>query len=90
MADPISEEHRKEIWEALSDAFIDRELDETDYRYMARIVGNIDIDQIEEIFFNEVAPVCGPNMMCVIPPRWSGFNTEHLASEIQCCLIKDQ
>jgi hypothetical protein len=90
MADPISEEHRKEIWEALSDAFIDRELDETDYRYIARTVGNIDFDQLEEIFFNEVAPVCGPNLMTTIPPIWSGFKPDILANDIREIQIRLQ
>jgi hypothetical protein len=76
----ISDARRKEIWVGLSDVFVDNE---TDYDYISRKVGDINIDQLKEIFFNDVAPICGPNLMTVIPPIWYPFDKDELANDIR-------
>ena len=70
---------RVEIWVALSDLFCDTE---PDYYYIAGAVKGNTIDNLKNIFFEEVAPVCGPNLMTTIPPVWSGFNEEQLVDGI--------
>jgi hypothetical protein len=80
MADTLSDERREDIWEALSEAFIDNEVD---YAFIARKVAGVDPVRLEEIFFTEVAPYCGPNLMTPIPPVWAGFSRKPLIEGIR-------
>ena len=71
---------REEIWASLSDVFIDNEID---YGYIASQVADVDLPQLKEIFFSEVAPCCGRNLMSGIPPIWAGFCPKKLAEDIR-------
>lgn len=79
MESALSEERRKDVWEALSEAFVDNEVD---YVFLTRGVDGIALGELKNIFFNEVAPHCGPNLMTPIPPVWTGFDRERLAQGI--------
>lgn len=85
MEHQLSDKQREEIWYALSDAFVDNEVD---YEYIADRVKDIDIPQLKEIFFKEVAPVCGPNGMSTVPVVWAGFMKEDLIPSIRSYLRK--
>jgi hypothetical protein len=77
MANILTDARRKEIWEGLSEVFVDNE---PLYNFMAVQVGDTDIGTLEEIFFNEVAPVCAFNMNVfgVIPSVCWGFSPNDL------------
>lgn len=79
MANPIGYDRREEVWEALSDAFVDKEVD---YESIAKVVADVDPVELREIFFTEVAPHCGPNLMSPVPPVWTGFDRKALAQGI--------
>ncbi|MGE5385430.1 MAG: hypothetical protein ACM3SV_06010 [Betaproteobacteria bacterium] len=87
MANALSEHRREDVWEALSDVFVDNEID---YSYIAAQVADVDVRQLEEIFFNEVAPHCGPNLMSTIPPVWSGFDRRELANGIRAMQARNR
>jgi hypothetical protein len=76
----LTDARREEVWEALSDVFVDNEID---YKCIASRVADIEISKLKEIFFNEVAPVCGPNLMMAIPVIWAGFNKKALSEDIR-------
>lgn len=80
MESALSDERQKEIREALSEAFVDNEVD---YAFLARGVAGVPLGELENIFFTEVAPHCGPNLMSAIPPVWAGFDRERLALGIR-------
>lgn len=80
MANTLSDERREEVWGALSEVFVDNEID---FALIASQVADVDLFELEQIFFNEVAPHCGPNLMSAIPPVWSGFDCNELASGIR-------
>jgi hypothetical protein len=64
----LNDTQREAIWVALSNAFLD---DDIDYNRLA----GASPAQLEQIFFNEVALYCGPQMLSVIPPtfwQWGG------------------
>lgn len=67
------------VWQALSYAFVDNTVD---YGFIAREVCSYDSKAVEEVFFREVAPVCYPNSIAVIPPVWTFFSDEWLEEEI--------
>jgi hypothetical protein len=43
----------------------------------------VDPARLKEIFFTEVAPYCGPNLMTPIPPVWAGFSRKPLIEGIR-------
>lgn len=77
---PLADAEREDAWEALSDIFIDNEVD---YVVVARGVAGIPLAELEILFFEDVAPYCGPNLLTPIPPIWSGFSREPLVAGIR-------
>jgi hypothetical protein len=70
---------RHDIYWALSDAFVDNEVD---YESIARQTEDYDPLEIKRMLYEEVAPVCHTNFDCVIPIIWSAFDPEQLNSDI--------
>jgi hypothetical protein len=87
MENTLTEARREEIWYALSDAFVDCE---EEYDFIVRRVADVDVAQLEGIFFNEVAPYCGPNLLTPIPPIWQGFDRDALVAGIREMLTRAQ
>lgn len=85
MDDFLSSEDQIKIWAALSDAFLDTEVD---YNSIARQVYEYPITILEHMFFTEVTPVCAANAFAVIPTVWAAFDEEWLAEEITKNLSK--
>jgi len=67
------------VYWALSDAFVDTEVD---YEAIARQTEDYDPEEIRRILYHEVAPVCHTNLETVIPMTWSAFNLENLKADI--------
>jgi hypothetical protein len=70
---------KKPLWSAMSEVFVDSEID---YSYIASRLRGHDRDCLSALFFDDVAPVCGPNMMSVIPPVWDFFDDDWLYAAI--------
>ena len=81
----LSHAEREVVWQALSYAFVDNEID---YDLIARKVIGYELKGVEDIFFKEVAPVCYPNVISVIPLVWTFFSDEWLEEEITSLLEK--
>ncbi|REC48866.1 DUF7079 family protein [Chryseobacterium pennipullorum] len=75
-------EERKLIWVALSELYLDIELQESDLRYMARIFleSPFDLNKIKLIDRDEVFPVLFSNLLN--PTGEWGFNEKRLAESI--------
>ena len=80
MLSTLSDTHREDIWAALSDAFIDNEVN---YEFIARRVAGVARADLEHIFFTEVVPECAFNVFAVIPPVWAAFDRKGLAECIR-------
>ena len=74
-----TEKQRSDVYWALSDAFVDNEVD---YEFIARQTEDYDPKEIKRILYEEVAPVCPTNLETVIPMIWSAFNLEQLKADI--------
>lgn len=76
-------QNRRPVWLALSDLFLDTELQEDELRFIARTLAEspYTLSEIESILDREVYPVCIPNMLCVAG-EWAGFDPEALESAI--------
>ncbi len=76
-------ENRRPVWNALSELYLDAELDACDKRYLARVLASSPYSLLElsEILSSEVHPVVHWNLRCVAG-AWSGFDPEWLEEQI--------
>ena len=74
---------RKPLWSALSDLFLDTELQDADLSYIALKMkeSSYSLDEITDILMTEVFPVCISNLNPVAG-IWEGFEGESLFREI--------
>nr|WP_299000090.1 hypothetical protein [uncultured Allomuricauda sp.] len=82
-------EERKPIWIALSDFYLDTELQESDFRHIAfKIIESpYSFQKVKEIDKYEIFPVLQPNLMSVAG-EWAGFHEEWLVNSIVESLSK--
>ena len=75
---------RKPVWIALAALWLDTELREPDLQHIASILraSGYSVEQLQEIYFYEVAPVVYPNLLSVAG-AWSGFDAEWLVAEAE-------
>ena len=76
----MTREERIYLWSALSDVFVDTEVD---YGYIARQVAGFDRATVQAAFYQDVAPACYSNMLAPIPPIWTGFDSAWLSATIE-------
>lgn len=84
MRDPSFElERRRPVWAALSEFFLDSELQPDDHRRIAHILSasGYSTTELEQILRREVGPVLLPNLMAVAG-EWGSFDLAWLESEI--------
>ena len=74
---------RLPVWEALSEFFLDTELQESDYERISRVLvaSKYSEEKIEEILIGEVCPVCRGNALSPAG-EWLGFDSEWLKKKI--------
>lgn len=75
-----------DLCEALSDLFVDNEVD---FEYIARVARAFPITHVEKALFEWVAPVCYTNTLTPVPPIWTGFERDSLWTEIQSLLARE-
>jgi len=82
-------EKRKPVWNAISDFYLDTELQPSDYERIAAefIKSGKTIQQIKEIDFYEVFPVLKGNLMSVAG-EWGGFNKNWLNENCEKMYLK--
>ena len=75
-------ERRKPVWAALSELWLDTELEEDDLRRIAEAMrrSGYSVGELRDIYLFEVAPVVFPNLLSVAG-EWAGFDREWLAAE---------
>jgi len=83
MNETLNIEERKPIWIALSDFYLDTELQESDFRHIAfKIIESpYSFEKVEEINKYEIFPVLQANLMSVAG-EWAGFNEKWLVDRI--------
>jgi len=76
----MTRQQRADVRWALSDAFVDNEVD---YAAIARQTEEFDRDEIKCILFQEVAPICHSNLESTLPTIWLCFNRTELENDIE-------
>jgi hypothetical protein len=76
-------ERRRPVWEAMSEFFLDTELDSADHNRIAQILieSGYSMDQLERILWRELCPVLGANLLPVAG-EWKGFNMQSVEQQI--------
>ncbi|RRQ49980.1 hypothetical protein DZC72_05195 [Maribacter algicola] len=89
MSQTINIEARKPVWIALSEFYLDTELEGMDYRHIARIImeSPYSIEEVKEINKYEIFPVLQKNLTSVAG-EWAGFQEEWLVENILRSLKK--
>ncbi len=84
MRETINITERSQIWIALSDLYLDTELQEYTYHHIAKIIAesSYTFSQVRQIDKAEVFPVLYPNMISAIGV-WDGFHNTWLIETIQ-------
>jgi hypothetical protein len=84
MTSPREELHRRRpVWEALSELFLDTGIDDDGRRRIARAIveSGYQPGEVQEILWNEVYPVLGPNLKNPAG-TWSGFDLDWMQEQI--------
>jgi hypothetical protein len=76
-------DRRMPLWRAMADLFLDTELQEYQYRHLARVVveSGFTPQEVHDILWDEVFPALGDNLRSVAG-EWAGFNDEWLRKRI--------
>ncbi len=82
-------EDRKPVWMALSDFYLDTELQDSDFRNIAATLmeSPYSWEELRKIDKYELFPVLQPNLLSVAG-EWSGFNEAWVIRVIQTSLSK--
>lgn len=76
-----------DLCEALSDLFVDNEVD---YGYIARVARVFPVAHVEKALFEWVAPVCYTNTLTPVPAIWTGFQRDVLWADIQNLIAEEE
>ncbi len=81
--DQIELEKRLPVWRALSDLFLDTELNHSDFEYIANRIRKSDYSALEAqtILWNEVFPALGDNLR-IGTGEWAYFSDDWLQERI--------
>ena len=71
------------VWDALSELFLDTELDDADFERLGRSLADspYTLDELETILYDEVYPVCISNLRSMVG-EWAGFDRGALQAAI--------
>jgi hypothetical protein len=79
---PDDLEHRRPVWEALSDLFLDTDTSlARSWRVGILAASPYSLDELQQILIDEVYPVCRSNRFS-IAGEWAGFDPEWLERSI--------
>lgn len=82
---------RKPLWQAFSDLWLDNELQDFEINYKVNLMksSNYELNELEKIFYEEVAPAVYKNTFSMTG-EWSGFDSEWLKDAIFENLLKQE
>jgi len=81
----ISQNDREFIWTQLADFFTSADVERfPDFTRLA----NFPMAELKEIFFREVAPACGHNLLVTTPTLADGFDPDWVKTEVKRILAR--
>ena len=78
-----TKDDRFPVWDALSEFFLDTELDIKDYERISTVLAGskYTIEELQDILYYEVYPICKWNMFSVAG-EWAGFHPDWIMENI--------
>jgi hypothetical protein len=85
---PVDIERRAPVWEALSELFVGKELQDYDYAAMTKTLrrSGYSLDELECVLYQEVAPVFRSNLSSLVVPEMEGWARDTVAAEVSAYL----
>jgi hypothetical protein len=92
VTEPLNLERRAPVWEALSELFVGKELQDYDYASIAKTlrVSGYSLDEIEKVLREEVAPVFRSNLSALAIPEMEGWAQDTVVNEIRAYLERER
>lgn len=92
MTEPLNLERRAPVWEALSELFVGKELQDYDYAGIASTLrlSGYSLEELEKVLREEVAPVFRRNLSPLAIPEMEGWARDTVVEEIQAYLDRER
>lgn len=92
MTEPLNLERRAPVWEALSELFVGKELQDYDYAGIAKTLrlSGYSLDELEKVLHEEVAPVFRSNLSALAIPEMEGWAQDTVVKEVRAYLECDR
>lgn len=92
MTEALNFERRAPVWEALSELFVGKELQDYDYAGIAKTLGlsGYSVDELEKVLREEVAPVFRSNLSALAVPEMEGWAQDTVVKEVRAYLERER
>lgn len=92
MTEPLNLARRAPVWEALSELFVGKELQDYDYAGIAKTLrqSGYSLDELEKVLREEVAPVFRSNLSPLAVPEMEGWAHDTVVEEIRAYLERER
>ncbi|WP_206950786.1 DUF7079 family protein [Trinickia acidisoli] len=92
MTEPLNLERRAPVWEALSELFVGKELQDYDYEAIAETLrqSGYSLDELEKMLREEVAPVFRSNLSPLAVPEMEGWAREAVVKDVRAYLARER
>ncbi|CAN7499211.1 hypothetical protein LJR230_003340 [Trinickia sp. LjRoot230] len=92
MTEPLDIERRAPVWEALSELFVGKELQDYDYAAIAETLrqSRYSLDELDKMLHTEVAPVFRGNLSALAVPEMEGWARDAIVRDIQAYLMRER
>lgn len=92
MTEPLNLERRAPVWEALSELFVGKELQDYDYAGIAKTLrlSGYSLEELEKVLREEVAPVFRSNLSALAVPEMEGWGQDTVVKEVRAYLERER
>jgi hypothetical protein len=92
VTEPLNLERRAPVWEALSELFVGKELQDYDYAGIAKTLrlSGYSLEELEKVLREEVAPVFRSNLSALAVPEMEGWGQDTVVKEVRAYLERER
>ena len=92
VTEALNFERRAPVWEALSELFVGKELQDYDYAGIAKTLrlSGYSVDELEKVLREEVAPVFRSNLSALAVPEMEGWAQDTVVKEVRAYLERER
>jgi len=92
VTEPLNLERRAPVWEALSELFVGKELQDYDYAGIAKTLrlSGYSLEELEKVLREEVAPVFRSNLSALAVPEMEGWGRDTVVKMVRAYLERER